>query len=313
MNSKVKDINILSGKNSMEYSLLTILRKKYYKEDTLILMDPRVEDIEVLEDSKPFFSPKYLLVLYLNQMKIEEIKKIVKITNSLEFWDKIFINESKKSYDYLEELLNNNKTVNLYRPPEWLISEYVKMNIKYKFTIPGYEAFLKRMKYQWRYIDDYIIQFNDVKFTQDEKDEGEGRETVQLLTPKIVNKIIPPYDNLNFSRMLEDILLGKSMRKYMKKLEGYKYAHKYTYKTLVTKLDLLITIKQDYCLGNLTLRNIVDYCKQNNIMYYECREIVNSTMHIATLEKLYKIKHKLVTFEGKKNPLIEFFLETELI
>lgn len=313
MSSKKKVVSVLTGKNSMEYTLLTILRKNYIKEDTLILMDSDPKGLDMLEDTRPFFSEKYLLIYYTNKVKADKVKKLVKKVESLEYWDIILMSEKKMIKDIIEEELKDYKTVNLNNPPEWLIAEHVKIHVKYKFTIAGYESFINRMKYQWRYLDDYVVQLNDVVFEQKESDEGEGRAVPELLTPKIVNKIIPKYNDLNFNQILEDMLLGKSMRKHIKKLEGYKYAHKYTYKMLMDKIELLISIKSDYCIGNLTLSTMVDYCNSNNIMYFECKNMVNNTMHIVTLEKLYKIRHKMLQYKGKTNPLIEFFLDTGLV
>lgn len=298
--------NLVVRENS---TLMTEVLKNYFtskleKRSIFSLYQSNMDTLPNILNNKPFFNNGLLLIVYTEKMSIENLKTVIKLTKDNENFSIIYFSDKSSTFDYLSQEIDKNlKTLNFYKPPDWLLMEYIKYTSPKKFTTMAIQTMYKRLKGQWKYIDNYIQEINSL--------------SVDLITDEEVTKIIPIFKNLNLDSIFESIILNTLSRADVRTLYEYKYASSFLLKEMEKRINILIKLKIDYVNGLLSFKNIENYYLDNkdklHISEFTLRKYMKTLLTQLPTFYLYKWKHIILSYRKMKDGFILMLLETGVL
>ena len=214
--------------------------------------------IERVSKLVPFFGDKILVILDTTKM---DSKKLINTINTLSGNKYIKLVLKTSSKELFDLIANSNdipsKQLNLYKPSADIVSLHLNMYLSKEMTKTAFDLFMKKMRRQWKYLDDYIHIL-----------ETDGSN---LITVKDIERIIPKAEPIDFYQILSTLLFGEGFGKSMIQLSNYRFAKHFLKKEVSAKIDTLIKLKKDYNVANLRLDNMEEYAKANKIKLWELK------------------------------------------
>lgn len=286
-------------------TLMSEVLKEYFtsklqKRSVFSLYSSTKESLPSIMGSKPFFNNGLLLIVYTEKMHFDDLRNIIKAVKNNEYFSAIYFCNDSKSYNFLVDTLDKEtKTINLYMPPDWLLMEYLKYSSPKRYTSMAIQVMYTRLRGQWKYLDNYIQEFNTL--------------AADLITDNDVKGIIPVFTRLNLDNIFEGILLSNLAKKDIKSLYEYKYAYNFMLKEMESRINLLIKLKLDYIAGDLNFKNQEQYYQENkskiSISEYTLKRYMKTLLTQLPTFYLYKWRHIISKYRKIKDGFVLMLLE----
>lgn len=279
-------------------TLVEMLSNKMQRSSVFNLTTNNIETLDSISTEKPFFNKGILILVYTENMTIEQLRKINRAFFSNDDCLLIFFNTSHKSFDYLKDKLDSVKTkeISFYKPPSWLVEAYLDRNSSKKYTEDGFRELMYRMRGQWKYLDFYVTELSE---RQD-----------AVITGKVVSVTIPKYKRLDLDKIFVHLIQSRLDRKDFDTLYSYKYAYKFIMSELYDRIINSCKYKLDYIKGDLAYKNIEEYAKENKIQTYILRYYLDEVLTTTPLSYLYKWRTIIRKYKGLNDGFMQMVLDT---
>lgn len=253
--------------------------------------------IKKLSTIQPFFGDKILVILDTAKMEANKLLKTIEVLKKNKYLKIVLKSSSKELFDLVANCGDiPSKQLNLYKPSPDIVALHLNMYLSKEMTKTAFDLFIKKMRRQWKYLDDYIHIL--------ETDES------KLLMPKDIERIIPKAEPIDFYNILATLLFGNNFKSTMIQVSNYRFAKKFLKKELLEKLDNIIKLKKDYNQAILRYDNMAEYAKTNKIASWELNRILEDFLQKVSLEWLLKIKYNIVL---KENTVLEMILASQVL
>lgn len=303
-------INVLMAKNMMFDTLIYLLKKDLPAKNIVELFYSSVRDeslnkelesnfrerVRMVSKMTPFFGSEILIIIDTGNIRQNLLMKIIEDFTDNKYIKLVLKHSSKELYDVVGTSSLETKKLNLYSPPDWLLSVHLKLYLSKEISDYAFDEFKNRMRRQWKYLDDYMHVLNT--------------DECETINSQDVKRIIPKAEPIDFHCIMTTLLLGENYKETMKNLSNYRFARKFLVKEIREIIDKLIRYKTDINLANLSWDTLEKYAKENNVSNWELEKYYNTILSNVSLQWLYKIRYNIIL---KYNTVLEMVLTSTIL